>query len=518
MTVVLGQRPETAEKTPAEVRKAEWVEHFRSGGRRDEIPAGPPPVPMAEVRMHMPAVDAKGRPQRGTGSNAGLVGLYATRLDVQRAQRMTTGRKLQAGPYPGTVSRKTVCLGRGTPNHYERLYPAGEKREAGFRMEAANWNLSGSLLARTVRERVEMFRSQFGPGAWRSLFARSSRYGRMSAPRRMVMASTAALIILAGAATSSLAQQRYEVQPGDSLESIAAEFGVDPEGIYRSSYMPNGWEVAPGQVVVIPDQGQSPADAAAMAAQLEGTSPWVMGAHWVEYGDTLDTIGAAWGVSASVLMSFNGITDPTSLVAGQRILIPYEREDQTASTAVAGGPTVAVSIATFGQTRNLSCEYAATYAATTAFGAGVSEQTFIDSTPLASNPHYGYRGNIDGWWGNTDDYGVYAEALVPTLNAHGYIGEVMYTEGNVGPLLAQLDAGHPVVVWLGFWGNTRDVKTDEDTYSVFAGMHVVTVYGYDADGVYVMDPAKAKTQFYDWATFEDLWSVVDGMGLAVYPM
>jgi len=49
-------------------------------------------------------------------------------------------------------------------------------------------------------------------------------------------------------------------------------------------------------------------------------------------------------------------------------------------------------------------------------------------------------------------------------------------------------------------------------------MHVVTVYGYDDDGVYVMDPAKAKIQHYDWATFTQLWSVVDGMSLAVYPM
>ena len=137
------------------------------------------------------------------------------------------------------------------------------------------------------------------------------------------------------------------------------------------------------------------------------------------------------------------------------------------------------------QSRNLSCEYAATYAATTAFGAGVPEQVFIDSIPLASNPHYGYRGNIDGWWGNTTDYGIYAEALVPTLNANGFNGDVMYTGGDVAPLVSHLDAGHPVVVWLGFWGDTREVLNDQDTYSVFAGMHVVTVTGYNDAGVFV---------------------------------
>jgi uncharacterized protein YvpB len=200
------------------------------------------------------------------------------------------------------------------------------------------------------------------------------------------------------------------------------------------------------------------------------------------------------------------------------VLIPWEREDSTAATTPWGSPDVGVSIAQYTQSRNLSCEYAATYAATTAFGAGVPEQVFIDSTPLAANPHYGYRGNIDGWWGNTTDYGIYAEALVPTLNANGFYGEVMYTQGDVGPLVAHLDAGHPVVVWLGFWGDTREVLTDQDTYSVFAGMHVVTVSGYNDAGVFVMDPAKGTTNFYDWATFQELWSIVDGMGLAVYPM
>lgn len=517
MTIVLGQRTAMEQVNPAEARKAEWVARFTTGGRQREIPAGPPPVPMAEVRMHMPAVDAHGRPQRSSRPD-GLVGLYASRLDVQRAQRITTGRKirLSAGSRPCTVVRETISMGRGAPEHYQRLYPA--RRPAMRRLRSGGALMSPLPASQSVRWRVSVPRRWMDLNLCREIFSASFLLPRLSAPRRMVMASMAALIILAGAATSTLAQQRYEVQPGDTLESIAAEFGVDPEGIYRSSYMPNGWSVEAGQVIVIPDQGQSPAEAAMMAAELEGTSPWVMGAHWVEYGDTINSIGDAWGVPPDVLMSFNDISDPTQLVGGQRILIPYEREDRTVSTIASRAPDVSVPIANYSQSRNLSCEYAAAHAATTAFGAGIGEQTFINSVPQAKNPHYGYRGNIDGWWGNTYDYGVYAEALVPTLNANGFIGEVMYTEGDVDPLIAHLDAGHPVVVWLGFWGDTREVLTDQDQYSVFAGMHVVTVHGYDAGGVYVMDPAKGATQYYDWATFQQLWTVIDGMGLAVYPM
>ena len=368
-----------------------------------------------------------------------------------------------------------------------------------------------------LRERMRQALAGWsGRGAW-PVLAGDARHPRLAAPRRLVVASLAALVIMAGAVIPGLAQQRYEVKPGETLESVAAKFGVDPEAIRRSSYMPNGDALYAGQVIIIPDPWQSPAEAAQVAAEREGTSPWVMDAHWVEWGDTLASIGAAYGVAPEVLASFNGIEDPTNLLPGQRILIPYEREDETASTSVTDAPAVAVPIINYQQSRNLSCEYAATYAATTAFGAGVHEQVFIEQVPLARNPHYGYRGNIDGWWGNTDDYGVYAEALVPVLNAHGFVGEVMYTEGDVAPLIAHLDAGHPVVTWLGFWGDTRQVLTDEDTYSVFAGMHVVTVYGYNDAGVFAMDPAKGASVFYDWATFAELWAVIDGMGLAVYP-
>src|SRR5690606_35163393 len=154
-------------------------------------------------------------------------------------------------------------------------------------------------------------------------------------------------------------------------------------------------------------------------------------------------------------------------------------------------------------------------AAAMAFGWAPSEDDFIASVPLALNPHHGYRGNIDGWWGNTDDYGIYAEPLVPVLEAWGFNAEVMYTMGDNAPLIAQLDAGRPVVTWLGFWGDTRVRLTDDGEYSVFAGMHVVTVYGYDADGVWVMDPAQGEQIHYSWDFFVSMWTVVDGMSLAV---
>ncbi|HQY32156.1 MAG TPA: hypothetical protein PK691_12740, partial [Thermomicrobiales bacterium] len=72
----------------------------------------------------------------------------------------------------------------------------------------------------------------------------------------------------------------------------------------------------------------------------------------------------------------------------------------------------------------------------------------------------------------------------------------------------------PTLVWLGLWG---DQSVYEDGYKVTAGMHVLVAYGYDEGGVYLSDPAIGGTKYYDWGTFEWMWSVVDGMAMSVYP-
>jgi uncharacterized protein YvpB/LysM repeat protein len=329
------------------------------------------------------------------------------------------------------------------------------------------------------------------------------------------VAVLAAVLVLASAASTGLAQQyRYTVEEGDTIDSIATTFGVDPEAIRTSSYLPNGDALTVGQVLVIPEQGQSPTDAAQMAAANEGTSPWVATAYWVESGDNPASIAGLFGVTVQDLLDFNDIEDPLELIPGTRIMIPVggTTPDSPESSAI-----TVDGVPEYKQQRNLSCEYAATHAAAMAFGWAPEEQHFIDAIPEALNPHYGYRGNIDGWWGNTQDYGIYAEPLVPVLNDWGFQGEVMYTFGDVGPLIEHIDAGHPVVTWLGFWGDTRERLADDGNYSVFAGMHVVTVYGYDDDGVWVMDPAKGQKVHYTWDFFVDMWTVIDGMSLAVYP-
>jgi uncharacterized protein YvpB len=417
---------------------------------------------------------------------------------VQQQRRTVSGRRrgLTTHRRPLAVMGEMTMLGRGTEAHYEAMYSRVAPEYRRLRI-GGDW-----MLGKRVGEIVSsVSHGVFG--------------GSPASPRRAVIAMLAVVVLLMSTIGTGLAQQRYVVQDGDTIASIANTFGVDPEGIRRSSYLPTGDALQSGQVLVIPDPGQSPSEAAQMAAELEGTSPWVQTAHWVESGETLASIAALYGHDPLAIIEFNGIEDPAAIMPGDRILIPPTRDGSEGTSGDASSPVTVPGVVTYKQQRNLSCEYAAVHIATSMLGNGIDEHIYINSVEQAKNPHYGYRGNIDGWWGNTDDYGIYAEPLVPVLNDFGYSGEVFYSEGDADALIAHIDAGHPVVVWLGFWGDTRERVHDDGTYSLAEGMHVVTAYGYDDDGVYVSDPATASLDFYTWGEFIEMWNVLDGMSLAI---
>lgn len=136
---------------------------------------------------------------------------------------------------------------------------------------------------------------------------------------------------------------------------------------------------------------------------------------------------------------------------------------------------------------------------------------------LSANPHWGYRGNIHGKWGGTDDYGVYPEALVPTLNEFGFVGDVFYGS-DASALTARLDDGMPVVTWLGYFGDTGWEQEDEGSYLLVPRMHVVTVYGSDDGGVYFANPGRGTYDYYAWGDLLAMWQVMDGMALGTAPM
>ncbi len=248
---------------------------------------------------------------------------------------------------------------------------------------------------------------------------------------------------------------------------------------------------------------------------------------------TLDTSGSPSGVTHWVDVNVSGnyftgfpiVTTSSGSCSDYKLIeasgevnfVAAEPSSSSSSSLIEGSHTK-VWVPKYGQQRNLSCEFAAMYIATSAFGEGISEYSFDNVVGWSQNPHLGYRGNIHGWWGNTTDYGVYATPLSWALDTFGFRGEVFYGVGDSTPLKAYLDQGKPVVVWLAMWGDESFRETlDGRTFTLTPGMHVMVAYGYDASGVYLSDPGTGTYRFYSWGDFMWMWNVLDGMGLAVSP-
>ncbi|MBA3415025.1 MAG: C39 family peptidase [Chloroflexia bacterium] len=183
------------------------------------------------------------------------------------------------------------------------------------------------------------------------------------------------------------------------------------------------------------------------------------------------------------------------------------------------GASTALWVPAIPQQRGLSCEYAALSMAMAAFGVDVSEYAFDSIVGWSANPHWGFRGNISGWWGGSDDYGVYAEPLAAAVESFGFWGDAFYANGDAGALTSRLDRGEPTLVWIALLGDQSFVEYagDGTPYMLSAGQHVVVAYDYDENGVYVADPASATHRFYEWGWFMNMWGVFDGMALAVGP-
>lgn len=189
-----------------------------------------------------------------------------------------------------------------------------------------------------------------------------------------------------------------------------------------------------------------------------------------------------------------------------------------ADVRAATGEHILLGVPATEQAWALSCEYAATSAATAYYGTAITQWRLRVSVGTDENPHKGFRGSITGTWGGTKDYGVYAEPIAAVLRERGFAHSYVFY-GGADNLRAEIGAGHPVVAWItGTWQpSSRYVLYDAagDRYSLIPDEHAVTVYGYDDAGVWVMDPAHADKSHVSWQTFLTAWNQIDGMALVV---
>jgi LysM repeat protein len=116
----------------------------------------------------------------------------------------------------------------------------------------------------------------------------------------------------------------YTVEEGDTLYDIAQRFEVSVEALMEANDITDPASLSIGQTLVIPGQepGRVPEGTPTPEGETPTATPSAEGVYIVQEGDYPGSIAEQFGVSVEELMEVNGITDPTSLIVGQELIIP----------------------------------------------------------------------------------------------------------------------------------------------------------------------------------------------------
>lgn len=114
--------------------------------------------------------------------------------------------------------------------------------------------------------------------------------------------------ILSNSASFGLSDniQKYTVQEGDTLSTIAAQFEITTQTILWSNNLASTSTIRPGQeLYILPVTGV---------------------AHTVLSGETLDSIAQKFGGNVDDIVAFNGLVDASAITAGAELIIPEGKQ------------------------------------------------------------------------------------------------------------------------------------------------------------------------------------------------
>jgi uncharacterized protein YvpB len=135
-------------------------------------------------------------------------------------------------------------------------------------------------------------------------------------------------------------------------------------------------------------------------------------------------------------------------------------------------------------------------------GVQLGEEEILALLPRSSNPHLGFRGNVDGPTGGTIDYGVYAGPILDILNSRGLGAELV--NGGLEGIKAAIARGNPVIAWVTYNclpSTSTTVAIDGQDVVLVPNQHAVVVTGFNNEGVWANDPWDGQEDFYTIADF-----------------
>jgi len=175
------------------------------------------------------------------------------------------------------------------------------------------------------------------------------------------------------------------------------------------------------------------------------------------------------------------------------------------------------------QTRSLNCEFQTASDLAWYYGRPFTWEEIYRYVghDAGGNPHKGFVGrSFDDEPGQLYPfgYGVYAEPIAGAFAQLGLRAAVSYHTASEW-LKAQLAAGRPVMVWATSGMIIRPVATwtaaDGVTVKGVPGEHTYLAVGYDATGVWLIDPWDGQRHHFEWPAFLASWDLLDRMALVV---
>lgn len=129
------------------------------------------------------------------------------------------------------------------------------------------------------------------------------------------------------AGTVAAVPQTHTVQPGETLQSIAALYGLTIDQLAAYSNLVDVNTIFVGQILTIVPAAEPTPLAPEVTVE---TAPPVNVIHVVQPGETMFRIATSYGLTVNAVASANGISDPTLIDVGQQLVIPGVEPPQLA--------------------------------------------------------------------------------------------------------------------------------------------------------------------------------------------